>query len=163
MLKLLSIAILLTAISCKNKPYGDTTLVGMPMPSFNILTLDSSKISTGDIPDGTPIVFMYFSPACQYCRAMTKELTEEIDKFKKVNIYMLSNASLESLKEYREIFKLQKYSNVSMVQDPDGFAINYYKIIGVPYIAIYDKEKKLKSGKNGKISIDNLKESLAID
>jgi thiol-disulfide isomerase/thioredoxin len=135
-----------------------TGLEGKPLPSLNLLLMDNAThLNMNTIPVGKPIVLVLFSPECPYCRAQTDAIIEDMPSLKNIQFYFLSSFPLESIKDYVEEYQLKKYANITVAQDDGRAAGKYFKAPGVPYIAVYDKDKRLKKAWIGKADIYDLK------
>jgi len=131
---------------------------GKPMPDFSLLLLDSTtKMHTRDIPTGKPIVLFCFSPYCPYCKAQTKKIVEDMDRLKDIQFYFISNFPLPSVKEFYKEYQLAKYPNITIGIDSAQSVSDYFEISGIPYLAIYGKNKILNKSFMGSIYISQLK------
>jgi thiol-disulfide isomerase/thioredoxin len=125
---------------------------GKPMPEFSLLLTDSiTKMNTLDIPVGKPTVLIYYSPYCPYCKAQTKTIIENIDKLKDIQFYFISNFPLPEQKSFIKEYQLEKYPNIISSMDNANIVRDYFEITGIPYLAIYGKNKKLNKTFVGKI------------
>jgi hypothetical protein len=61
-------------------------------------------------------------------------------------------------KSYYEKYELNKYSNIKAGIDYNETFVNYFDASTVPYLAIYDKNKKLKQVLQGKNYVSTLKD-----
>lgn len=156
------IALLLIAtniIGCSGRPALITGKENTSIPSFNLLLMDSTtQLNTNNIPKGKPIVMFIFSPFCPYCKAQTQDIITDINLLKDTRLIMLSPFSFKTIKEYSNTYQLQKYSNITVAQDKDSYLGNYFNAKGVPYIAIYNSDKRLVQVLQGKSSIKQIKE-----
>jgi thiol-disulfide isomerase/thioredoxin len=142
-----------------NSQSKKTGLEGKPLPKFNILLMDGVTIfNTKDIPNDKPVVVYLFSPYCPYCKAETRDMIVHMSSLNNIRFYMLSSFPLESVKKYCEDFRLYKYSNITVGLDTALFYKNYVKAIGMPYLAIYGKDKCLKRTVLGKINIEKVRD-----
>ena len=143
---------------------GNTTIMvtgmeGKPLPSFTLQLMDSlSRLDMNNIPKGKPVVLFLFNPNCPYCRAQTSELIANISSFEDVRFYMLSSASFNLIQDYYKHYQIGKYTNITLGRDYENYFGNYYKAMGVPFIAIYDKDKRLKQALIGQVGIRAIKE-----
>jgi thiol-disulfide isomerase/thioredoxin len=113
------------------------------VPEFRLLMQDSSTIfNTKDIPKGKPIVLIMFSPDCHHCEELTASIIKNIDKLKNTRIYMLTPMTISMIKPFYEKMELAKYKNILVGKDHEFFFPNYYKAYDIPFIAVYDKNKK---------------------
>lgn len=131
------------------------------LPAFELLMMDSATtFSTYNIPDGKPIVLMFFSPDCDHCQMMTSHMLEHMKELKKARIYMLTPLSLPLLKDFAEKYKLDKYKNITYGKDYKYFFPVYYQVDYVPFIAVYDKDKNLVTSFEGDAKIEELIEAV---
>lgn len=103
---------------------------------------------------------MVFSPDCEHCQAETKEITENINLFKKVQIVMASPLDFDYIKKFYEEYNIAKYPTITMGRDPSYFLGTFYKIRSFPSIFIYDKKGKLRNWFSGSTPIEKILESL---
>jgi thioredoxin-related protein len=152
----LTLLISVFVIACKEKvttkPYK-TGMEGKPLPEFAIQLLDSvSYIHSKDIPDGKKLIVFYYSPTCPYCRAQMRDMTNNMDKFKDEQFYVLTDANLSSIKDFASYFDLENYKNVTLGRDTGNFILRKYGLISVPFTAYFDKDKKMKVAYMGRIN-----------
>lgn len=149
---------LLTLSGCKDaKPSIKAGLEGKSLPSFAILLQDSSVLNTSNITAGKPFAIFYFSPQCPYCRAQTKTIVNNIEDLQEMDIYMVSSYSLPAITKYVQENGLSKYKNIITGKDTANFIASYYEVPGVPFIAVYDGNKKLNKAYLGQVTGSKLK------
>ena len=162
MRKILFYFLIASIYCCKNEHVQiKTGLEGKLMPSFNLLLMDSTtKLNTQNIPVGESIVLFYFSPKCPYCKAQTEDLIEDIKSLKHIRFYLISNFPFEDIQKYCTRYHLEKYSNIIVASDYEMFFNQYFKAEGLPYLAIYDSDKKLKQVLLGQVKTNLIKNIL---
>lgn len=127
------------------RPANKTGLEGRSLPEFSMLLMDSvTQFASESIKAGKPAVLFYFSPRCPYCKAQVDQMIANIDDLKDTWIYMISDYPVAEMKQFYQKYKLGSYSNISMLYDPAYSFANYFKVTGVPYTAVYGKDRKLK-------------------
>jgi thiol-disulfide isomerase/thioredoxin len=127
------------------------------LPAFDILLTDSSTIfNTFNIKEGKPTILFYFSPDCDHCKKVTENIIKHINELKGAQIYMFTMLPLRSVREFAEEFELRKYKNITIGKDKDWFFPEYYGARYVPFIVIYDSNKKLVRAFEGGAKIDTL-------
>lgn len=159
-MKLLSLFLIIACLAgCYSSEPQKTGKEGQPIPAFNVLLTDSTTwLNTSTLPSDKPIVLFYFTPYCPYCKAQTKEIIEDIDKLKNIRFYFISSFPIPLLKEYNKDFNLSKYPNITIGMDTANAVSDYFEIVGVPYMAIYGKNRKLsKSFMGGKLYSSQIK------
>jgi len=143
---------LMLLAGCYGRDPDKTGLEGKAMPDFNLLLTDSiTVLNTKSIPTGKPAVLFFFGPQCPYSRAQMKEIVDDMDRLKDINFYVLTPAPFNQILSFSNDFKLKQYPNITVGQDPKNFFGDYFKAPGVPYMAIYGKDKKLNQAFIGKI------------
>jgi len=157
----LLISVFVTA--CKqnetDKPYK-TGREGKPLPEFAIQLLDSvSYLHSKDIPEGKKLIVFYYSPTCPYCRAQMRDMTNNMEKFKDEQLYILTDADLSSIKKFVSYFDLQNYKNVTIGRDTGIVILREYGLINVPFTACFDKNKNLKVAYSGRTNSNSLLEN----
>lgn len=131
---------------------------GNEMPDFKLLLTDSvTQFNTSTIPLGKPTVFVFFTPNCPYCRAFTQSVISDV-KLKETKFYLLSPFPLSQLKAYYEEYKLKYHPNLIVGKDINFLFQDYFKPNGVPYIAVYGKDKRLLGVYEGKVSLKIIKD-----
>lgn len=158
MKQIISIIIIITFTGCFGVTPQKTGKEGKPIPEFNLLLTDSTTwLNTRNIPSGQPVALLYYSPYCPYCQALTREITEEMDDLKNIRFYFISSFPLATQKAFSKDFQLAKYPNIVTGMDTSSLMQHYWNAPGIPYLAIYNKDKKLNHTFLGKISGNQIK------
>lgn len=114
------------------------------LPPFNILEVDSTTIfNTDKLPSGQPILLMYFSPDCEHCQHETESIIQNMDSLKDVKIVMCTALPFDKMRNFWAYYKLANYPNIIMGRDYEFFFSRHFGSQYVPYLAIYDRHKKL--------------------
>jgi peroxiredoxin len=146
--------------SCNSREPEKTGLEGQPMPDFTLLLPDSSTYSnTKGFALNRPEVLFYYNPRCPYCRAQMDDIVEDMEKLKNISFYLVTNSSFTEMKEFNKEYNLSKYSNIINGKDLKNHLADYYEIHGVPFTAIYGKNKKLHKVFVGKIYSSHIKKA----
>jgi hypothetical protein len=149
------VSLFILILACNHKKAETTGLEGKPMPSFNLLLLDSvSQFNTNKIPDGKPIVLLYFGPSCAYSRAQIEEIATHSSTLKDIQFYLFTTWPFDDLKRFSNHYHLQDHSNIVIGLDYTNYFQDYYNAPGVPYMAIYGKDKLLRKTFLGKVKAD---------
>jgi glutaredoxin len=147
--------LLATGCSLKNSQNKLSALT--TLPSFKILSLDSSLcLNTNNIQAGKNMVFLYFSPDCEHCQQQTKEILKHHDNFKNSSIYMITNESIEETKMFSRAFRLDTVPNIFVGKD---YNYSFYRAFlppSTPFLAIYGRKKQLKRIYSGETDIHSI-------
>lgn len=108
------------------------------VPPFRITQADGKVFFAGSLPLGKPIVIIYFSPDCEDCQQMTKEMLSRINELKRASIAMITSQPLAMVKKFISDYKLDKYSNIYVgTEEGSYFVGKYYKVGQLPFMALY--------------------------
>jgi hypothetical protein len=80
-----------------------------------------------------------------------------MDQLKDIQFYFVTSYPTAALKSFCNEYKLAQYPNITAGTDTANFVSDYFEITLVPYIAIYNKNKKLNKTFTGKIYSSQLK------
>ncbi|GAA0557865.1 TlpA family protein disulfide reductase [Chitinophaga japonensis] len=160
-MKNITILLLLAALcGCYARDPLKTGREGKLLPDFDMLLSDSTTyLHSKNIPGGRPIVFFYFGPHCPYSREQMKEIIEDMEKLQHIRFYLLTDASYAEMKAFCKVYTLDKYPNITVGRDYTGFFKDYFEVAGVPYVAVYGKDRHLREAFMGKVYGGQLKRS----
>jgi len=163
MMKKRFIPFILTILLCScHRDRIKTGLEGKLLPSFSLTLADSvTTFNTDKIAEGKSFVIFYYQPYCPYCRAQTEEIIKNINKFNRSDIYMISSWPYQDVQKFAAHYNLSKYPNITVISDRKNELKTYFQSTGVPFLAFYDKQRKLKEADLGKQDIDILESNLS--
>lgn len=154
------IALVLSSCSLFTPEY-ESGLEGKPLPDIALQPPNNKLFNTGTITIGKPFVLFLFNPNCPYCQAQTVDILNHIQDFQRFQVFMIASDSSVIINKFTKYFQLDKYSNISVERDSTSQFINYFNAQGVPYLAFYDKYKKLKKVLPGKQDFPKIKQILS--
>ena len=154
----LSASVCLLSCHPNDRPAIKTGFEGKPLPSFSLLLSDSTtSLNTLDIPKGQPIVLLYFSPQCPFCRAEIADIIRNITTMKDVRFYLFTNWPFRTFKGFYKHYQLDKYPNIVAGQDSANYFARYFQAAVVPYTAVYSKNKLLEQAFMGRMDARQIK------
>ena len=144
------------------QPHYTSGLEGQSLPEFDLTLKDSTKeFNTSSISAGKPFAILLYQPYCPYCQAQTEDILKNIADFKTMQLYFVTSYSYLAMSRFSDHYHLEKYSNITLVRDSSDQLLRYFNAPGVPYLAIYDQQKKLKKVIIGKNDYTTVKNSMA--
>jgi len=156
--------LLLILTSSISKAQEDSSLIykRFPIvPSFKLINVaDSSIFTKNNLKKKKATIIIMFSPDCEHCQAETKELTEKIELFKKVQIVMASPLDFKYLQAFYKEYNIVNYPNIIIGRDPSYFLGTFYKVRSFPSIFVYDKKGNLVNSFIGSTPIEQIAASL---
>src|SRR4030042_3276466 len=127
------------------------------VPPFKMIQADGKVFLAGNLPLGKPIVIIYFSPECEDCQQLIKELLNRINELKSASIAMIIYQPKDKVKQFVSEYQLDKYSNIFIGTEEDSYFVGkYYKVGQLPFMALYNKNGDLIKTYNKEISIEDL-------
>ena len=152
MKSLIFIFLIVFFTACTQKRAEITGMEDKPIPAFKLLLLDSTTyINTAEIPTEKPTVLFYVSPECPFCRVEMTQIVKHIDLLKEIQFYIFSTWSVNDMKQFNARYQLDRFENIKVGIDYNQFFGQYYNVPGVPYMAIYGKDKKLNKAFAGEV------------
>lgn len=135
-----------------------TGLEGQIMPSIDLFLADSSTyFNTSNIAAGKASVLLFVDPHCPYSQLQMEEIIKDINILNNTTFYVFTTTRFEEMKSFYRKYQLDKYPNITMGIDYTSFFGSYFKVPGVPSMAIYGKEKKLKEVFSGTVQAKQIK------
>ena len=87
-----------------------------------------------------------------------KQIVENIDELKKIHFYLITPFPHKDMKEFADKYRLHSFNNITIGRDTSNFYGQYTGAISIPFIAVYDKNKKMVRAFAGKTDVDVIKE-----
>jgi thiol-disulfide isomerase/thioredoxin len=114
------------------------------VPPFRMLQSNGKIFRAEELPIGKPIVIIYFSPDCEDCQKLTKDLLARMNDFKDVSFAMITYQTVENVRAYVVKNKLNNYSNIFIGTEGSSlFVRNFYNIMKFPFMTLYNKNGDL--------------------
>ena len=126
-------------------------------PPVKLLMPDSSSYFTkANLEKNKPVLLMVFHPECEHCQHEAEDITKNIDRFKGIQIIMSTMVPLQEMKAFMAKYNLAAYKNIIVAQDYSFFLPPYYQFNNLPFLAFYNKKKKLVSTFGGTLPVDKI-------
>lgn len=126
------------------------------LPTAVLQTPSGGSFQFSSIPQGKPVVLMFFSPTCPYCQEETAEITTHANLNKEAAIVMVSTFNRQALSQYVDQYKLNDFGNIRVVRDFGGSLFQQYGVQSVPFTIVYDGSHRMVKAFRGKASADKL-------
>jgi thioredoxin-related protein len=127
------------------------------VPPFNLLKVDSTTYLTkDDLKKHHLTMVMFFSPECDHCKHQTKDILEQADKFKDIEIVMATYQPFNEMRDFYKNYRIADHSNIKMGRDEKFILPVFYKIKSLPFLALYDKKGNLITTFEGNQKVDTI-------
>ncbi len=134
------------------------------IPSFDIRKVpDSSSFKNTMLQNNKPTMLVFFDPDCEHCQEMTKHLTEKIDRFKDVQILMVTIMEFNRTKKFYEQYKIANFPNIIVTRDAVYDLPKFYRVSSIPDVYIYDKNGELMRHYKKDVPVDELAKLFSAD
>ena len=155
----LPILIIFCLCNCLQEPQLRTGLEGRKLPSFPILLMDSvTKLNTDEIKPGDPFVLLYFEPECPYCRAEILDIIKHRSQPDAIKFYLVTDFNYPAVKRLMNEYRLKGNNQITIALDYTRYLPQYFYITNIPFLAIYDKNKRLVRVFTGETDYHKLEE-----
>ncbi|HTN17622.1 MAG TPA: hypothetical protein VL092_08080 [Chitinophagaceae bacterium] len=114
------------------------------LPSFTIRLMDSTTLfNTGKIAKGKPTILILFSPDCSHCAQIAQSVKNRIKEFEGINLYFISPPMpFYDIRMFAHINGLVGKPGITVGQDIDFFFGSFFKAETVPFVVVYDRQKR---------------------
>lgn len=127
------------------------------IPPFRITQSNGKLFKAEELPMAKPIIIIYFSPDCDHCDNLMKELLKQMADFNKASIAMITYLPLESVTKFVKKYNLKKYANIYVGTEGNNFFVrNYYNIREMPFAALYTKNGDLIKSYSREVPLKDL-------
>lgn len=126
------------------------------LPEFSFCTLEGGSFTNAQLPQNNKIVFIYFNTECEYCFYETKDISEQLERFKATTLLLVSNEKKEAIKAFAIKQNLQDKSQVIFLQDSTYTFAKQFEANSIPYILAYDAQGKLLLRHKGQLRAEKL-------
>ena len=127
------------------------------LPPFRMMQTNGKIFKAEDLPMGKAIVIIYFSPECDHCDKLMKELVQQTEGLKKASIAMVTYLPVEKVLEFEKNYSLKKYPNIYAGTEGNNFFLrNYYKLTEMPFAALYSKNGDFIKSYTREIDLEDL-------
>lgn len=124
------------------------------LPDLTIAKTDSTGLLLDSIVNNKPLVLIAFNTTCDICQHEIKDILDNIIRFDKVKIVMISSEPMDSIIKFQKKYELNKYSRIFLGQVDDVYANQKLGIDIIPQIFIYGSDKRLIKVYKGETKLD---------
>ncbi len=123
-------------------------------PPLKLVLPGNAVFTKDDLPKKKPVMLMVFSPMCEHCRHETEEILKNFDQFNNSVIVMATMMPYDSMMNFREKYNLASFKNIIVGQDTQFFLPGFYMMNNLPFLAFYDRKRKLISAFEGTMPVE---------
>lgn len=113
------------------------------VPTFSLLTSDSTWFFSTQIKEKKPTLILYFSPDCGHCQLETEEILAKINRLKDLQIVMITSRPFADMKTFAQKYLIHRFPSIVIGTDPSHRISQFYDVKFTPFSALYNKKAKL--------------------
>ena len=127
------------------------------IPPFKMALSNNKIFNAIDLPKGKPLVLIYFDPDCDHCQKLMTELFKKIKSFKKAEMVLITFKPVTEVAAFEKKYTTSKYANMRVGTEGTLFyLINYYKLVKMPFTALYDRKGNYNYSYRDETPVDDL-------
>jgi hypothetical protein len=86
---------------------------------------------------------MNFNPGCAHCQQTALAISMRKDELKNTEFIFVSRVAQDAIKKFATDHKLWEQEGVHFFQDPKQLFYNYFGIVQVPLVMVYNEDHQL--------------------
>ena len=111
---------------------------------FKIRLTNGEGYTYSQLEKEKPVILVYFSPTCDHCKSLTEAMLKS-NKISNSQVVMISFEDIRQVKIFDDEYKISSHKNIKIGSEGYTFVVQkYYNIEHFPFVATFDKNKKLK-------------------
>lgn len=143
-------------IARKNSYKQDVAKMIQCIPDFKLQSISNSIFTQDSLGHNSPTVFLYFSTDCDFCQYEIKKIKTQINEFNNVSLIFISPEPIEDIAKFADENDLSAKKNIIFLQDPVLSFASQFDANIIPYIIIYNKNRKLIKRFKGVMKVEEI-------
>ncbi|WP_299157486.1 redoxin domain-containing protein [uncultured Tenacibaculum sp.] len=129
------------------------------IPDFSFFNMQGIKFTQNNLKN-KPIVFVYFNSDCDYCQSEATKIQEHLHDFKNTQLVFVSFEKKDNILRFAKKHQLYNKDNVIFLEDIKGEFATIFDVNSIPYIVVYNANKKLQQKFKGATKVNKILEVL---
>lgn len=115
------------------------------LPAFNLKKLDGSWYNVSNLNKDKNVAFIVFNPDCHHCEIEAEEISKNIEELQNIEfLWVTTSTEKEEIEKFAQRYNFLNKENFHFLTDPNYAAAIFYEVRTTPFMAIYNKQGKLK-------------------
>ncbi|MDO4783044.1 MAG: TlpA family protein disulfide reductase [Capnocytophaga felis] len=131
------------------------------LPAFSFTDLEGNTFTNSDLKENVATIFVYFNSECDYCLHEAQSIRENLLQFDGTQFVFVSFEPVENIKKFAQEQQFLGVENITFVQDASFVFAQKFDANSIPYLLIYNKDKKLIYKHKGQIKAETIFRVLA--
>lgn len=113
-------------------------------PPFKMKLTNGTVFSDLNLAKNKPLILIYFDPDCDHCQILMNHFFKKINECKNAQIVMVTFKPINEVRDFEKNYKTAAHKNITVgIEDPLFYFRYYFKLLILPFTALYDKKGKL--------------------
>ena len=126
------------------------------IPLQLLLADSTTRFTLADATPGKSLMLMLFSPDCEHCKSLMRDILTRYDGFKDVQVVLATPLGMDKIRNFITEFDLAKFPEIIIGRDDKYLLPVYYDIKFFPFVALYDQKKELITGYSGSVTVPEI-------
>ena len=114
------------------------------LPPFKMLLSSGKYYTAAELPKGKPVVLFYFSPDCDHCKTLMKDVFKRTAELKGTEMVFLTFRPVGEVTQFERTYGTGKHPNMRVGTEGMTFFVrNTLRIERMPFVALFDKKGSL--------------------
>jgi peroxiredoxin len=132
------------------------------LPELKYYTPDARLFTNSDLADESGLILLYLNPVCEACHEEMKQILDNMDYLKDMEILIISPNSRDELAGFAKQYELEKYAQITILHDPRDFFYRQFKVTGYPSLYMYNSKKELISEFDSFVNFSEIMDDFAV-
>ena len=133
------------------------------LPSFNLITADSTAFSSKQLKNHKPVVILYFNSECHFCQEEATQISNLKEEFSSAELLFISREDPEKIKAFAQTYKLNNHDNIHFLHDLGNAFSTKFDVNSIPFTMVYSADRSLLAKYKGAVKANTLLKDLTID
>ncbi len=133
------------------------------LPSFNLITADSTAFSSKQLKKHKPIIILYFNSECHFCQEEATQISNLKKDFEQADLLFISREAPGKIKEFAETYNLNNHDNIYFLHDLGNAFSTKFDVNSIPFTMVYGADKTLLAKYKGAVKANTLLKDLTVD
>lgn len=126
------------------------------IPEFSFKTLNGKLFTQNNISSTLPKLFVYFNSECDFCQGEAKQIKDNIEQLKNVQLLFVSFEDSKGIKTFAEKHHLVNYENIIFLEDEELQFSELFDAKSIPFMVLYSQNNQLIQKFKGATKIEKI-------
>lgn len=126
------------------------------IPNFTFQTVSGNIFTNKNLSKLNPKLFVYYNSECEFCQSEAKKIKDNLGQLNNVQIVFISFEKRNEIHAFAHKYDFLNKENIIFLEDEKLIFEDLFKVKGIPYMILYNKDNKLLQKFNGVVKIEKI-------